>query len=99
MLTTGRTEEEFWKIINTPVEVTEKELAKINKVPSYEEIQESIKKNGMGFITYAENHKETNLALFGKDVIQITKDDLKKAKLENEKDTEALEVPTFIKED
>jgi len=39
-----------------------------------------------------------NLALFGVEEITITKEDLEKAKLENEKDTEALEVPTFTKE-
>jgi len=57
ILTTGRTEEEFWKIINTPVEYTKKELSEMNRVPTYEEIQESIEKNGMGFITYSKNHR------------------------------------------
>ena len=37
-----------------------------------------------------------NLALFGVKEIQITKEDVKKAKLENDKDKEALEIPTFI---
>lgn len=58
MLTPERTEEEFWKIINTPVEYTKEELSEMNRVPTYEEIQESIEKNGMGFITYAENHRD-----------------------------------------
>ena len=100
------TEEEFWEKVNTPVELTKDELKEMNRVPTYEEIQDSIKNNGMGFITYTENHKgkrimskeknNENLALFGKEEIQITKEELEKAKLENEKDKEALEVPTFI---
>ena len=58
MLATERTEEEFWKIINSPLEETKEELSRMNSVPTYEEIQKSIEKNGMGFITYAENHRD-----------------------------------------
>ena len=58
IFSTEKTEEEFWKIINTPVEYTKEELSKMNRVPTYEEIQESITKNGMGFITYVENHRD-----------------------------------------
>jgi len=39
-----------------------------------------------------------NLSLFGKEEIEISQEDLKKAALENEKDKEALEIPTFTKE-
>jgi len=39
---------------------------------------------------------EEKLALFGTKEIQITEEELKKAKLENAKDTKALEIPTFI---
>ena len=97
MISTERTEEEFWKIINTPVNITNEELSNFNRVPAYEEIQKSIEKNGMGLITYAENHRDKNLGLFGTKEIQISKEDLEKAKMENEKDTEVLEVPFFTR--
>lgn len=58
MLATERTEEEFWKIINSPPEETKEELSMTHSVPTYEDIQKSIQKNGMGFITYAENHRD-----------------------------------------
>jgi hypothetical protein len=57
-LATERTEEEFWKIINSPLEETKEELSRMNSVPTYEEIQKSIEENGMGFITYAKNHRD-----------------------------------------
>ena len=43
-----------------------------------------------------EDEKNENLALFGAEEIQITEEDIEKAKLKNKKDTEALEIPTFI---
>jgi len=46
-----------------------------------------------------ENLKNENLALFGVEKIEISQEDLKKAKIENEKDKEALEIPTFISVD
>jgi peptide subunit release factor RF-3 len=55
---THRTEEEFWEIVNTPCELSKEEIREFNKAPSYEGLQESIKKNGMGFIIYGENHRD-----------------------------------------
>lgn len=43
-----------------------------------------------------EKTNNDNLALFGIEEIEITQEDLKKAKLENKKDKEALDIPTFI---
>ncbi len=58
VIKTAMTEEEFWKKINTPVQIKNDELSNFNRVPSYKDIQKSIEKNGMGFITYAENHRD-----------------------------------------
>ena len=58
ILSTHRTEKEILELINTPCELTKEEIREFNKAPSYEEIQKSIADNGMGFITYGENHRD-----------------------------------------
>lgn len=53
---TTMTEEEFWKIVNTPVEHTEEEITARHKEPDLEKLAKEIAEDGMGYVNYVENH-------------------------------------------
>ena len=85
---TTMTEEEFWKKINTPVELTEAEIAEMSKEPNLEKLAEEIAEDGMGYINYAENHLN---------VIKMEKEKLLEVDgIEWNKKNEPLDTPTFF---
>ena len=58
IISTHRTEKEFWDIVNTPIEVTKEELQETNEPVDMKALQKSIEEDGMGYITYAQNHRD-----------------------------------------
>jgi len=57
-ISTVRTEKEFWQIVNAPVKITQIELEERNKPVDMVALQKSIKEDGMGYVTYAKNHRD-----------------------------------------
>jgi len=52
------TKKEYTDKITSQKKYTKQELSEMNKAPTHDELQASIKKDGIGYITYAKNHRD-----------------------------------------